>query len=95
LSAPCPVLGFTISARLLAPSSDGDAEAMTNDLHDLLDANELMVRGGGYRELKYIVHREGSQATNADRELVVGWAGRWRSVARIEISDVVDVSSPD
>ena len=45
----------------------------------------------GDRRLEYVVSREGSQATQADRELVLEWAKRWNQIAAIEVSDIIDL----
>jgi hypothetical protein len=38
------------------------------------------------------VGREGSQATEAERQLVQRWAEEWSHVAAISVSDLVDLS---
>jgi hypothetical protein len=42
--------------------------------------------------LLFIVGREGSQATEAERQLVQRWAAEWSHVAAIAVSDLVDLS---
>jgi hypothetical protein len=39
------------------------------------------------------VSREGSQATEAERQLVESWASEWSDVADITVSDLVDLSA--
>jgi len=43
--------------------------------------------------LAFIVSREGSQATNNDREIVRAWSNRWSNVALITVGDLVDLES--
>jgi hypothetical protein len=40
----------------------------------------------------FVVGREGSQATEAERQLVEQWADEWRAAAAITVSDLVDLS---
>ena len=87
MTAPCPEFGFLV--RILLRSSD---DGITNDLLELLEKNGL---SGGRRHataLEYVVTREGSQATNADRELVVEWARNWATDAEVLVSDLADLS---
>lgn len=85
MSAPCPALGFRL--RLL----DADAatmRAVARALHELLDAQGLaaVVAPGG----EWIVRREGSQTTEADRELVERWLSA-RGDVRASVGPVVDL----
>jgi len=58
---------------------------------DVLDAQGLYATGGGDRTLEWFISREGSQATEADRELVRAWAAQWRGLVDITISDLIDL----
>jgi uncharacterized protein YggL (DUF469 family) len=91
MSAPCPNFGFVVTARLRGAGGDADANALADDLIRVLESNELVTDRGVDRHLEYVVSREGSQATQADRELVLDWAERWRSIAEIEVSDLIDL----
>ena len=91
MSAPCPVFGFIVTARLRAAGSVAALDSLVDDLRRVLDANGLVTRERGRRGVRYDVSREGSQATHADRELVLEWSERWRSVADIDVSDLVDL----
>lgn len=92
MSAPCPVLGFVVQAILHATTTDADADALRDDFVDLLETNDLSTGGGGDRRLEYAVTRDGGQATQADRELVLAWAVRWAHVAQVAVSDLVDLN---
>jgi len=89
MSAPCPTLGFLVTIR---PHRLNVAErAIVADLESALERAGLSVRraGGG----AHAVVRDGSQATNADRELVREWAERWAADATIIVGDVVDLGA--
>ena len=91
MSAPCPILGFTVRVDL-HESAASQREALTEALTALLATQGLVASGGGHRQLLFIVTREGSQATEAERQLVERWAAEWNQVATIAVSDLVDLS---
>ena len=93
MSAPCPILGFTVLVDLRESVDEPEAEALTQSLTDLLAAQGLESSGGGRRQLLFVVSREGSQATEAERQLVESWASEWSAVADITVSDLVDLSA--
>jgi uncharacterized protein YggL (DUF469 family) len=92
MSAPCPILGFTVLIDLHESVEEPQGEALAHALMELLSTQGLAASGGGRRQLLFVVSREGSQATGADRELVESWATSWSSVAAITVSDLVDLS---
>ena len=92
MSAPCPILGFTVRADLHESAEASQGDALTRALTDLLATHGLVASGGGHRQLLFIVTREGSQATEAERQLVERWAAEWSQVAAIAVSDLVDLS---
>jgi len=92
MSAPCPILGFTVLADLRASVEEAQGEEMVRALMELLATHGLVAIGGGRRQLLFTVSREGSQATEAERQLVQRWAAEWSSVAAITVSDLVDLS---
>jgi uncharacterized protein YggL (DUF469 family) len=93
MSAPCPILGFTVLVDLRESAEDSQAEALTRSLTELLAAQGLESSGGGRRQLLFVVSREGSQATEAERQLVERWASEWSGVADVTVSDLVDLSA--
>ena len=93
MSAPCPILGFTVLVDLGESADETRAEALTEGLTELLAAQGLEASGGGRRQLLFVVSREGSQATEAERQLVESWASEWSDVATITLSDLVDLSA--
>jgi uncharacterized protein YggL (DUF469 family) len=92
MSAPCPILGFTVLVDLHESAEESQAGALTQSLAELLASQGLVSSGGGRRQLLFVVGREGSQATEAERELVERWAAEWRDAAAITVSDLVDLS---
>lgn len=91
MSAPCPMFVFSVSI-VPRPRADGlEADAVTRQLFSLLDANGLTAeRELAACGLKFVISREGTQATQADRELVMSWANRWREMAVIAVGDLSD-----
>ena len=87
MSVPCPIFGFVVRARLV----DGSADALRASLVEVLEANGLEIAGSS-RDLEYVISREGSQATHADRELIIDWARACTSVARVDVSDLIDLA---
>ena len=92
MSAPCPILGFTVLVDLHESAEEAQAGALTQSLGELLTAQGLVSSGGGRRQLLFVIGREGSQATEAERQLVERWAAEWGRVAAITVSDLVDLS---
>ena len=88
MSAPCPTFGFVVAARLRNAGAGSDT--LVGSLSQLLEANGLEMSRSD-RSLEYIVSREGTQATQADRELVLSWADRWSELADIEVTDLMDL----
>ena len=93
MSAPCPILGFTVLVDLHESVEESRGEALTQALTELLAAQDLESSGGGRRQLLFVVSRDGSQATEAERRLVESWASEWSDVAAITVSDLVDLSA--
>ena len=89
MSAPCPILGFVVRVRLRDTGADPDS--FIDGLTQVLRSNGLVTGEGGDRRLEYVVSREGSQATQADRELILEWAKGWQSIAQVEVSELVDL----
>ena len=92
MSAPCPVFGFVLRAIFEPSVARDQVEAFRDDLIELLEPNGLMTSGGGDRVLEYVITREGTQATDMDRRLVIDWARRWGKVATITVSDLADLN---
>jgi uncharacterized protein YggL (DUF469 family) len=92
MSAPCPILGFTVLIDLHEAADEAQVEALTQSLMELLAAHGLVSSGGGRRQMLFVVGREGSQATEAERQIVERWAAEWNHLASIAVSDLVDLS---
>jgi uncharacterized protein YggL (DUF469 family) len=92
MSAPCPMLGFTVLIDLHDAVDESRSVALTQTLTELLAAHGLVASGGGRRQMLFVVSREGSQATETERELVQRWASGWSDEAAITVSDLVDLS---
>ena len=86
------MLGFTVLVDLDESAEESQSAALSQSLTELLATHGLVASGGGRRQLLFVVSREGSQATEAERELVERWAAAWRRVASIAVSDLVDLS---
>jgi hypothetical protein len=91
MSAPCPVFGFIVRVAPRAESNDDAASRLCVEFIKVLDVNGLTT-DRGERRAAYLVSREGGQATQADRELVLAWASRWTQAAAITVSDLMDLS---
>jgi uncharacterized protein YggL (DUF469 family) len=92
LSAPCPILGFTVLIELHDSVADARGEALRSALGALLESNGLTMAGGGRRRARFEVRREGSQATEADRRIVAAWAEEQDDVASVSVSELIDLT---
>lgn len=93
MSAPCPILGFTVLVDLHESAEESQGKALSQALTDLLAAQGLESSGGGRRQRLFVVSRVGSQATEAERRLVESWSSMWSDVADITVSDLLDLST--
>lgn len=84
MSAPCPILGFVVR---VAPSRE--TQAILADLRALLDATGLGT-DASIDATSLPIYREGSQATDADRQIIREWAEH-RAVD-VEVSDLIDLN---
>jgi uncharacterized protein YggL (DUF469 family) len=88
------MLGFTVTIAPRDATSPDERRRIVDSLIDALERHDLTgaVRGTGAVEV--VVRRDGSQATDADRELVQAWAADWSGRAVIAVGDIVDLT-PD
>jgi len=92
MSAPCPVLGFVIRVTLGDLASESDADAVVDDLMAFLENHGLVGAGEGARTLEFVVHRDGSQADERDREMVREWSARWTERASVDVGPLTDLN---
>ena len=93
MSAPCPALGLRVVVDGRAGVAAPALAAFVADLRRTLEADGLSIAPGDGRASTYVVTRDGSQATDADRRLILQWARRWAEIAAVTVSDVVDLTS--
>jgi len=87
MSAPCPTFGFLVRAP-----SDWDAGALRRGLSERLASAGLVVDERRTRADAIVITREGSQATESDRQLVIALLSDELNVAGATVSDLVDLS---
>lgn len=92
MSAPCPVLGFYVRATVRGPDIERDRERLARSFHDLLRSHELSATEASGNPLQWSVYRDGTQATHADRQIVLDWSARWTAWADVWVSDIVDLN---
>ena len=94
MSAACPILGFDVRFRLADGGDEATAEALRSDfIAGPVEGRGLMAGGGGDREWRYTIAREGGQATEADRVALAEWAAARCEIASFEAGPLVDLSS--
>ncbi len=94
MSGACPVFGFTVHIGLRDGVDRSVRDSIANGFAELLDANGMGLADGTNR-LDFVVNRDGTQATDADRQLVLAWAQQWKREAAFEVSDLIDLSAAD
>jgi len=87
MSAPCPTFGVIVHV-----SPDHDAGALHHALVARLADAGLVVSHVGDRTAKLVVTREGTQATDSDRQLVIESLSTLASPNAVTVSDLVDLS---
>ena len=87
MSAPCPRFGFIVDT---APTQD--VTALRRALAERLAAAglELQAESGGTSTI--VITREGSQATESDRQFVIDLLDRELNAGAATVSDLVDLS---
>lgn len=83
MSAPCPTFGFTV--RLHHENADFLAA-----LNALLEEHGLASDVVSRAPLTLAVSREGTQATDTDRALIIAWAAR-RAEIPVSVSELFDL----
>ena len=71
---------------------DSDVDALVDDLMALLENNGLVGAGEGERTLEFVVHRDGTQAVEQDREIIQSWASRWTLRATVDVGPLTDLN---
>ena len=95
MTAACPEFGFEI-AITLAPHTDPRARrTLAATFRTLAESHGLTAEGGGEREWRYVVRREGGQAIDADRELLARWARARPEVAHVDVGPIIDLKEVD
>jgi hypothetical protein len=84
MSAPCPMFGFIVRA------ADRDAGALRRRLAQQLAPIGLAV--DEHRDHSIVVTRDGSQATESDRQLVIDLLEGELDAADATVSDLVDLN---
>jgi uncharacterized protein YggL (DUF469 family) len=96
VSAPCPVLGFAVQAKLHL----GFESAVGDVLRAQLIKEVLEPRGLIFSSVNAVAHwslvvqSEAGQATDGDRKAVLAWARRRTEIAGVEVGQIVDWGSP-
>ena len=93
MSGACPVFGFVVRMALRDGVESDVGDAITYDLVMLLEANGMSMGGGGDREREFVVSRDATQTTDADRQLVLAWAEHWKHDAAFRVSDLIDLDA--
>src|SRR5215216_770885 len=91
MSAPCPTFGFVVAMKLRPNAAEAERATLVDEFIDLLERHGLVTGDGKGRAREFVVSREGSQATDADRALVREWAAQQAHRAEIDVGDLVDL----
>ena len=86
MSAPCPSFGFVVRTP-----AGRDAGALCRSLTERLAPAGLVV--DDRRESSIVITREGSQATESDRQLVIGLLADELHAGDATVSDLIDLNS--
>jgi hypothetical protein len=87
MSAPCPRFGFIVQAAM-----GQDASTLGRALKERLAPTGLAVNETDGRAPAIVITREGSQATESDRQLVIALLGGDLDADGATVSDLVDLS---
>lgn len=87
MSAPCPTFGFIVHV-----SPDHDASALRSELAERLADTGLVVSRIGGVATELVITREGTQATESDRQLVIELLNGFPNAGTVKVSDLVDLN---
>ena len=96
MSAPCPLLGFTVRLHLAPGVDDAHAAALRRRFAtEVVEALDLSAEGGSSRNAdgawRWTVSRDAGQATEADRTEIGAWAARQPEIAHCEVGALGDL----
>jgi uncharacterized protein YggL (DUF469 family) len=85
MSSACPEYGFEFSFRATVAAPDDWTDALWTDFIAMIESHGLFA-GGGATGLQWhhVISRDGAQATDQDRQLLLEWAR-----GRADVTDAV------
>lgn len=87
MSAPCPIFGFVVHT-----AAGRDAHALARVLKERLATSGLVVDETERSAATLVITREGSQATESDRQLVIDLLEDDASARGATVSQLVDLT---
>ena len=94
MSAACPILGFDVYFRLAGWLDEVTADALRDAfIEGPVEGRGLSAAGGGARDWRYTITRDGGQATEADRVAMTDWAARRPEITVCHVGPLADLSS--
>jgi uncharacterized protein YggL (DUF469 family) len=94
VSAACPLFGFEVVIHLSEGLSDAASAALWDDfISGPIESRGLVCVGGiAAGRWSHVVHGEAGQATDADRQAVLAWAGSRPEIAAADVGPLADVT---
>ena len=94
MSSACPEYGFEFSFRTTAEAPDDIPDALWNEFIEVIERHGLSAGGGGTGgRWHHVITRDGSQATDQDRETLLEWASQRADVADAVAGPLIDVNA--
>lgn len=94
MSAPCPILGFEFWYRLASGLDPGSADHVLERFIAEVERRGLLAGGGGDVEWRFVITRDGGQATELDREALLAWAAAEPRVEEAAAGAMADMNEP-
>lgn len=92
MAAPCPVFGFLLDFEIDPATTEAASERLWNRFTSLIRDQGLVCNGGAVRHTwSHVIHREGSQATDADRTMLEAWARAQPEILVVRAGPLVDL----
>lgn len=71
---------------------ESDVDGIVDAFMAFLENQGLVGAGEGSHTLEFVVHRDGTQAVESDRETVQAWSRQWADRATIDVGPLTDLN---
>ena len=94
MSSACPDYGFEFSFRATPEALDDPDDALWHDFNDMIESQGLSAAGGlTGTQWHHVISRDGAQATDQDREMLLAWARNRADIVDAAAGLLIDLNA--